>query len=85
MEILFGTEPVLLHSPLPEKQAEGAFCTLSPNGALSLTSHDEVLARLEIPDYLRSKLRAIKLLTAVEVENDAPVRRRQFPLSQISA
>jgi hypothetical protein len=85
MEILFGTEPVLLVSPLPQDQAEGAACTLTPNGALSLISGDALLARLEIPDYLRDRLDGRDQLTAVEVENDAPVRKRQLLLSRVNA
>lgn len=85
MEILFGTDPVLLISPLSRDQAEEAACTLTPKGALSLTYGDAVLARLEIPDYLRDRLDGRDQLTAVEVENDAPLRKRQLPLSRVRA
>lgn len=85
MEVLFGTEPVLLLSPLPGGQGEGARCTLAPNGALSLISGGELLARLEIPDYLRDRLDGRHRITAVEVAGEAPVRQLQLRLSRVPA
>lgn len=83
MEVLFGAEPVLLLSPLSEAQAERALCALAPNGALSLISGEELLARLEIPDYLRDRLDGRNRITAVEVAGGAPVRQRQLRLYRL--
>lgn len=85
MEVLFGTEPILLLSPLSEGQAERAICALAPNGALSLISGGELLARLEIPDYLRDRLDGRHRITAVEVAGEVPVRQRQLRLARVPA
>ena len=81
MELLFGAFPVLLLSRLPAGTAEGAGCSLE-GWVITLSSGGTPLGRLTVPHYLRGRLDGLDRITAVEVINETPARKFEFPITR---
>jgi hypothetical protein len=84
MEILFGKTTVLLTSPLPEG-AERARCETGPDGLVRLTLDGVTLTDLTLPEIVRGRLDGFEELPLVEIENEAPVRKRTVPVVRVPA
>lgn len=84
MEILFGRKTVLLTSPLPDG-AERARCETGPDGLVRLALDGAVLASITLPGVVKDRLDGVDELTLVEIENEAPVRKRTVPVIRVTA